>query len=169
LSNVHSFLSIHSLIFLDLHHANLFLLASPARTTACREHTSAIADAQRSLAAALAREPPTSFTSHTGRITAALDELLAAARSSAARATAATTAAAQRSGRGRAPSADVSWVVGALARLKELLTASDRCRHCVWMGGRGEDCPPGYVGLREGSCYCCCLLLPRVFMFIRTW
>lgn len=84
---------------------------------------------QHSLQQQLAHDPPHAYSAHVAHVTVTLDALLQSVQAACSKQSA---AAAMRGGSGTRSSglaygaADVSWVPGAMLKLKELLLESDR-------------------------------------------
>lgn len=108
----------------------------------CRERDAAAMAAQQALASQLQHHLPHAYVAHVSHMTVVLDDLLTAARAAvnkqAGTAAISTLTAGSRASRssggqlglpsfGSGLSSDVSWVFGAMMKLKELLLESDRC------------------------------------------
>lgn len=108
----------------------------------CRERDAAAVAAQQTLSNQLLHDPPHAYVAHVAHITVALDDLLSAAQATVNKhAGAAAIRAVMSSGKIKRSGSmqqfgwqgglshadtDVSWVCGAMMRLKELLLESQR-------------------------------------------
>jgi 3-oxoacyl-ACP reductase-like protein len=96
----------------------------------CREREAAAAAAQHTLLQQLARDPPHAYSAHVAHVTVTLDALLQSVQAACNRQSAAVAVRSGSSGTrslaAAGGAADVSWVLGAMLKLKELLLESDR-------------------------------------------
>jgi hypothetical protein len=95
----------------------------------CREREAAAAAVQHTLLQQLARDPPHAYSAHVAHVTVTLDALLQSVQAACNKQSAAVAVRATGGTRGLAAAAgttDVSWVLGAMMKLKELLLESDR-------------------------------------------
>jgi hypothetical protein len=95
----------------------------------CREREAAAAATQHTLLQQLARAPPHAYSAHVAHVTVTLDALLQSVQAACNKQSAAVAVRATAGNRGlavAAGAADVSWVLGAMTKLKELLLESDR-------------------------------------------
>lgn len=119
----------------------------------CRERQTAAAASKQALSGQLLKNPPQAYVAHVSHMTVVLDSLLKAAQTAVNKHTGvsaiASLSASSRAGKGSrsssarlglasgsiTPDNDVTWVVGVMMRMKDLLLESDRCENSLGMGG----------------------------------